>query len=74
MDPEAYALALSPDYTTGYYTLGLALLWQDRLEQALEAFGKNSFPGYRLSGIARAQHDLGNPAASEAALDEVKAM
>jgi TolB-like protein len=67
------ALQLAPDNPEPAYVLGLALREQGKLDEALVVFDRNSFPFFRLTGLAITQHSLGHARESQAALDELVA-
>ena len=70
---DAYQLARSlspPGRGPGYYN-GLVLLAQGDAQAALEVFEQLDVGPRRLTGIAIAQHALGNAEASDAALQEL---
>ena len=66
-------LQLNPDYLGAHAFLGEVYLWQKRPKAALEEFELEADPMPRAAGFAMAQYSLGNEAASEAALDDLKA-
>jgi TolB-like protein/Flp pilus assembly protein TadD len=65
-------LALSPGWLSGHYYLGRILLERGDLRGALAAMEQEPSPMWRLTGLALVQHALGNRAASDAALDELR--
>lgn len=68
------ALLLSPAYSGGRFLLGRALLLQGRAEEAREAFEKEPRDAMRLAGLSVAEHELGHPDRSDAALAELVAL
>jgi tetratricopeptide (TPR) repeat protein len=62
------ALLLSPGYSGGHFLLGRALLLQGRAEEALVAFEEEPREAMRLAGLGVAEHELGRPDRSDAAL------
>lgn len=68
------ALLLSPLYSGGQFLLGRALLLQGRAEEARDAFGNEPRDAMRLAGLAVAEHELGHPDRSDAALAELVAI
>jgi serine/threonine protein kinase/tetratricopeptide (TPR) repeat protein len=62
------ALRLSPDQSFAALNLVRALVLQGKGEQARDAAGRTIAPGRRLTGMALAQHALGNDAEARAAL------
>ena len=67
------ALTLSAGYITGQYHLGRVLLAQGEAQAGMEAVQQESHPAYRLTGLALAQHALGQRAESDAALTSLRA-
>jgi adenylate cyclase len=65
-------LALSPGWLSGHYYLGRILLERGDLRGALAAMQQEPSPMWRLTGLALVQHALGNRAASDAALEELR--
>ena len=64
-------LTLSPDYIGAQYWIGYALLLKGEPEAALAAMEKENFELFRLLGLVKAHHALGQAAASDAALAEL---
>jgi tetratricopeptide (TPR) repeat protein len=64
-------LQTSPDNPSPAFALGLALWEQGKLDEALSVFDRNSFPFFRLTGLAITQHAMGHARESRAALDEL---
>jgi tetratricopeptide (TPR) repeat protein len=62
------ALAISPEYGSGYYFLGLSLLLQGRLDEALAAMQHEKAGDGRYEGIAIVYYAMGRKDASDAAL------
>ncbi|MGB7450626.1 MAG: tetratricopeptide repeat protein [Lysobacterales bacterium] len=65
------ALSLSPEFSGGHYRLGRALIREGRLDAALAEMEKEKRIYYRATGLAMVYHALGNPDASQSALDEL---
>jgi TolB-like protein/Tfp pilus assembly protein PilF len=65
-------LALSPGWLSGYYYLGRILLEGGDARAALAAIEQEPSPMWRLTGLALVHHALGNRAASDAALEELR--
>jgi TolB-like protein len=65
------ALEISPDHEMAGFILGLTDLLDGQPAAALERFDKLSSEWMRLTGAALAQHDLGRPAESQHALDQL---
>jgi tetratricopeptide (TPR) repeat protein len=65
-------LALSPGWLSGHYYLGRILLERGDLNAALAAMEQEPSAMWRLTGLALVHHALGNRAASDAALDELR--
>ena len=65
-------LTLSPGWLSGYYYLGRILLERGDAQAALAAIEQEPSPMWRLTGLALVQHALGNRAASDAALEELR--
>ena len=60
------ALAISPDYGSARWTLGQALLYQDRLSEALDVMQHESPDNGRFEGTAVIYHAMGKKAESDA--------
>jgi tetratricopeptide (TPR) repeat protein len=76
--PEAEAtirkyLELNPEGYGAHALLADALMLQGRFAEALAEYEKEADPSGGLAGRAEAQHSLGNPSASDAALAELLA-
>ena len=74
--PAAYealhrARALRPEGTTWQSGLGLLQLLDGHAAEALVTYQKMSFAGYRDTGVAQAEHTLGDAKASQQALDRL---
>lgn len=65
------ALEISPSSTFSNFYLGALQLEQSDPQAALASFRKVDFDVFRLTGIAVAEHSLGDATASQAALDEI---
>lgn len=65
------ALALSPRYFGARYRIGVAQLLKGEAEQALATMEGETFEGWRLLGLAMAQHALGEEDASDGAIAEM---
>ena len=65
-------LALSPGWLSGHYYLGRILLERGDARAALAAIEQEPSPMWRLTGLALVHHALGNRAASDAALEELR--
>jgi tetratricopeptide (TPR) repeat protein len=65
------ALEISPSSTFSNFYLGALQLEQSDPQAALASFRKVDSEVFRLTGIAVAEHTLGDAAASQAALDEI---
>jgi TolB-like protein/Tfp pilus assembly protein PilF len=65
-------LALSPGWLSGHYYLGRILLERGDARGALAAIEQEPSPMWRLTGLALVQHALGNRAASDAAVAELR--
>ena len=65
-------LQLNPDFLSARGYLGDVYLWQKRPKAAMDEFELEGFPAFKLGGLARAHHDLGNEAESRAALEELE--
>jgi serine/threonine-protein kinase len=62
------ALEISPSYGSGHWFLGLALLFQHRLDDALAVMQQETTYDGRLEGTAVVYHAMGKKAQSDAAL------
>ena len=60
------ALAISPNYGSARWTLGQALLYQDRLSEALDVMQHESPDNGRFEGTAVIYHAMGKKAESDA--------
>jgi TolB-like protein/DNA-binding winged helix-turn-helix (wHTH) protein/Flp pilus assembly protein TadD len=74
--PAAYdavhrALAIRPKDNSSSFQLGCLQLFDGRTRDALATFQSNSFAVFRDTGIAMAQHTLGDAMSSQQALDRV---
>jgi TolB-like protein/DNA-binding winged helix-turn-helix (wHTH) protein/Flp pilus assembly protein TadD len=67
------ALEIQPDSAFGLYHLGTLQLLEGKTEEALATFGKVEDEAFRLTGIAMAEHTLGNAQESQRALDALTA-
>jgi tetratricopeptide (TPR) repeat protein len=67
------ALQIAPDNPEPAYVLGLALREQGKLNEALSVFDRNSFPFFRLTGLAITHQAMGHAPEAQAALDELVA-
>jgi TolB-like protein/predicted Zn-dependent protease len=65
------ALDLHPDSSFARYAAAKEMLMEGRASEALEASRQVAFEGYRLTGIALAEHTLGHDRQSQQALDEL---
>jgi TolB-like protein/Flp pilus assembly protein TadD/predicted Ser/Thr protein kinase len=63
------ALEFEPTSTIGFSYLGMVRLLQGKNQDALEAFRKIDQEGFRLAGIAMAEHSLEHAQASQQALE-----
>ena len=66
------ALEISPEHAFAWFNLGVASLLEHDPQRALTEFQKAS-KARREAGVAMAEHDLGNVAASQRALDALVA-
>jgi TolB-like protein/predicted Zn-dependent protease len=64
------ALQLSERFSSGWYWLGVVLLWKGEPEAALAAMQREPVESWRLPGLALAYHALRQDADSDAALDQ----
>ncbi len=64
-------LELNPQGGRSYAYLGLIRLTQGRLDEAMEAFQRESHPMFRLFGVSLVQHARGRDAESRAAVEEL---
>jgi TolB-like protein/Tfp pilus assembly protein PilF len=62
------ALQISPEYASGWYFLGVALMLQGRLDEALQAMQRETIEDGQLEGSALVFHAVGRKAESDAAL------
>jgi TolB-like protein/DNA-binding winged helix-turn-helix (wHTH) protein/Flp pilus assembly protein TadD len=74
--PAAYdavrrALAIRPTDNSSSFQLGCLQLFDGKARDALETFQSNSFAIFRDTGVAMAQHTLGDAESSQQALDRV---
>ena len=67
-DSYRTVLRLSPGQGAAHYGLAMALLLQGETEAALEEIGRETSEAWRRIGLAMIRHDLGERAASDAAL------
>jgi tetratricopeptide (TPR) repeat protein len=65
-------LTLSPGWLSGQYYLGRILLERGDLQGALAAMEQEPSLMWRLTGLALVQHALGNRAASDTAVEELR--
>lgn len=65
------ALDLNPAATAAHSQIGFSLMSEGNLEGALDEFGLEPDPGFRLQGLAIIYHALGRAADSDAALHEL---
>jgi TolB-like protein len=65
------ALSLAPGRVGTQYNIGETMLRQGNAVAALAAMQQEAEESWRLMGVAMAQHDLGRPAASDAALNQL---
>lgn len=63
------ALALTPEHAYAPLDLGLVSLLEGNPAEARIGFSRVPVEPFRLTGLAMAEHDLGNSAASKSALD-----
>jgi TolB-like protein len=68
---NAHALEFSPDGTYALNNLGTLQLLEGNAADALRTFRQVGFEGFRLQGVAMAEHSLGNAKESQQALDEL---
>ena len=66
-------LQIAPKYGSGHYELGMALLEEGKVQEALEAIQQERPDGGRFEGLAIVYHALGRHADSDAALKEAVA-
>jgi len=64
------ALEISPDSSYGLTNLAILQLLEGKFTEARDNFRKSDFEGFRLPGIAMAEHSLGHHAESRRSLDE----
>jgi TolB-like protein/Flp pilus assembly protein TadD len=64
-------LALSPEYVSSRYRIGVALLAKNEPEAALAEMREEPWRAYRLFGLSMAYHALGQTADSDAALADL---
>jgi len=67
------ALDLAPEHARAARTLGLALLLQNRLPEAREAFHRSGPRQFEKMGDAMVEHSLGHETASKKVLDQILA-
>jgi TolB-like protein/Tfp pilus assembly protein PilF/predicted Ser/Thr protein kinase len=67
------ALEFEPKSTIAFSYLGMVRLLEGKDQEALEAFRKIDQEGFRLAGIAMAEHGLGHAQESQRALEELMA-
>jgi TolB-like protein/Tfp pilus assembly protein PilF len=65
------ALRLSPDYIGAHYFTGVALLYKQQKQAALDAFALEPDEEYQAKGTALALYDLGRQEEFQAKLDEL---
>ena len=65
------ALSINPNLPDTHSRIGLALLAQDKVPDALKAFEADSHKWSKLAGIAIAQNRIGNITAAKAAMAEL---
>ncbi len=65
------SLQISPDRAESLMLLGIALLVRGQPGEARDAFDRNPFPFFRLSGLAIALHAMGRREESQGALEEL---
>lgn len=67
------ALEFEPTSTFAFSYLGMVRLLEGKAQEALESFRKIDQEGFRLAGIAMAEHSLGHPQESQQALEALVA-
>ncbi len=67
------ALEFEPKSTIAFSYLGMVRLLEGKAQEALEAFRNIDQEGFRLAGIAMAEHSLGHVQESQHALEELMA-
>jgi TolB-like protein/predicted Ser/Thr protein kinase len=67
------ALEFEPTSTFAHSYLGMVRLLEGKAQEALELFRKIDQEGFRLAGIAMAEHSLGHPRESQQALEALVA-
>ena len=72
LPPLRHALELNPKMTFAHSLVGNSLLGLGRTADALKEFEAETGPNFRLTGIAIAQHRLGNQAAAEKAFADLQ--
>ena len=72
LPPLQRALQLNPKMTFAHSLAGNALLGLGRITDAIKEFEAEPEPQFRLTGLAIAQHRLGNRAAAEKAFAELQ--
>jgi len=72
LPPLKHALELNPKMTFAHSLVGNSLLGLGRTADALKEFEAETGPNFRLTGIAIAQHRLGNHAAAEKAFADLQ--
>ncbi len=70
---NAHALEFSPEGTYALNNLGTLQLLDGSPADALRTFRQVGFEGFRLQGVAMAEHSLGNAKESQEALDDLMA-
>jgi TolB-like protein/DNA-binding winged helix-turn-helix (wHTH) protein/Flp pilus assembly protein TadD len=65
------ALEIQPDSVVALNAFGMLQLLEGNAAEALLTFRKNSFDGFRLAGVAMAEHTLGHVEESQQALGEL---
>jgi TolB-like protein len=65
------ALEISPEADFALIDLGTLQLIEGKAPDALATFGRSGLEVFRLYGIAMAEHTLGDPKASQRAMDEL---
>lgn len=70
---NAHALEFSPEGTYALNNLGTLQLLEGSPADALRTFRQVGFEGFRLQGVAMAEHSLGNVKESQQALDDLTA-
>ena len=68
---NAHALEFSPEGTYALNNLGTLQLLEGSPADALRTFRQIGFEGFRLQGVAMAEHSLGNAKESQQALDDL---